>query len=49
LAIGAMVASIPPSCTTVISNGIEYRKCGNTYYQQSFNGSDVVYVVVPAP
>jgi hypothetical protein len=49
LAIGAMVASIPPSCTTVIRNGIEYRKCGDTYYQQSFNGPDVVYVVVPGP
>ena len=49
LAIGAMVASIPPSCTTVIRNGIEYKKCGNDYYQQTFRGSDVVYVVVPAP
>ena len=49
LAVGAMVASIPPSCTTVIRGGIEYRKCGDTYYQQSFNGPDVVYVVVPAP
>ena len=49
LAIGAMVASIPPSCTNVVRNGIEYRKCGDTYYQQSFNGPDVVYVVVPAP
>jgi hypothetical protein len=49
LAVGAMVASIPPSCSTVIRNGIEYKRCGNDYYQQSFNGSDVVYVVVPAP
>lgn len=49
LAVGAMVASIPPSCATVIRGGIEYRKCGDTYYQQSFKGSDVVYVVVPAP
>lgn len=49
LAVGAMVASIPPSCTTVIRNGIEYKKCGDTYYQQSFNGPDVVYVVVAAP
>ncbi len=49
LAIGAMVASIPPSCTTIFRNGIEYRQCGDTYYQQSFNGPDVVYVVVAAP
>ncbi len=49
MAIGAMVASIPPSCTTIIRGGIEYRKCGDTYYQQSFKGPDVVYVVVPAP
>jgi hypothetical protein len=49
LAVGAMVASIPPSCTSVIRNGVEYRKCGNTYYQESFRGDDVVYVVVPAP
>lgn len=49
LAIGAMVASIPPSCTTIIRGGIEYRQCGDTYYQQSFKGPDVVYVVVPAP
>jgi hypothetical protein len=44
-----MVASIPPSCSTIISNGKEYKKCGDTYYEQTFNGSEVVYVVVPAP
>jgi hypothetical protein len=48
LAIGAMVASVPPSCTTVYANGIEYKNCGGTYYQQTFRGPDVVYVVVPA-
>lgn len=48
LAIGAMVASVPPSCSTVYANGIEYKNCGGTYYQQTFKGPDVVYVVVPA-
>jgi hypothetical protein len=44
--VGAYYASLPTGCTTVIRSGISYYYCGTVYYQQSWYGNDVVYVVV---
>jgi hypothetical protein len=51
LMIGSMVAaaSMPPSCTTVIANGIKYQKCGSSYYQPFYQGDTLVYKVVQSP
>lgn len=47
--VGSVVASLPPSCTTVIVNGFSYRQCGTVWYQPSFAGTSVTYVVVSPP
>ncbi len=49
LAIGTWVNTLPAGCTTVVTAGVTYRNCGGTYYQRSYQGADVVYVVVEAP
>lgn len=47
--VGSVVNSVPPSCQTVVSNGVTYSQCGNTWYQPSYVGSQVQYVVVNPP
>jgi hypothetical protein len=47
--IGSVVHSVPPSCTSVIVNGIGYQQCGSTWYQPQFAGTSTTYVVVAAP
>ncbi len=47
--IGSIVYSVPPSCSTVIVNGISYSQCGNTWYQPQYYGTTVQYVVVNPP
>lgn len=47
--IGSVVYSLPPSCTSVIVNGISYQQCGSTWYQPQYAGSNVSYVVVNSP
>ena len=49
LAIGAIVAVLPPNCTTMVVNGISYRQCGNYWYQPQYDGPDVTYVVINQP
>jgi hypothetical protein len=44
--LGAYYYSLPPSCTIVYRNSISYHYCGSVYYQQTWSGNDVVYVVV---
>lgn len=48
-AIGSIVRSVPPSCTTVVVSGASYSQCGSTWYQPQYVGSSVQYVVVAAP
>jgi hypothetical protein len=44
---GSYYYALPPSgCTIVYRNGISYHYCGSVYYQQSYSGNSVVYVVV---
>jgi len=49
LVVGAMVASLPPNCTTIMANGFTYHSCGGTYYQPRYSGNTVTYVVVTRP
>ncbi|GKT10792.1 hypothetical protein [Desulforhabdus sp. TSK] len=39
------------SCTptTVVVNGITYSQCGTTWYQPTYSGGDVTYIVVNPP
>lgn len=49
-AIGSMVYSLPPSgCTTVVSAGVTYSRCGSVWYEPRYAGTSVSYVVVNAP
>jgi Family of unknown function (DUF6515) len=45
VAVGTTVATLPEQCTTVVVDGVAYRRCGETYYRAS-GGS---YVVVNPP
>lgn len=51
LVIGTMIAAstMPTTCTTVIANGINYRRCSNSYYQPFYEGDTLVYRVVASP
>ena len=49
LAVGAIVASLPPSCSGVRIGGVYYQRCGGTWYAPRYDGPDVVYVVVQDP
>jgi hypothetical protein len=47
--IGSMAASIPPSCQTVMVNGMTYSRCGSTWYMPQMQGSSITYIVVAPP
>jgi hypothetical protein len=47
--IGSVAYSVPPSCGTVVVNGMSYSQCGSTWYEPRYSGSNVEYVVVNAP
>lgn len=47
--IGSMVNTLPPQCVTVIRYGVSYYQCGSTWYQPTYVGTSVQYVVVVAP
>jgi hypothetical protein len=51
LVVGSMVAasSIPPSCGTVVVNGVGFRQCDGYWYQPQYSGTQVTYVVVNPP
>jgi hypothetical protein len=51
LALGSVIAAstMPRSCTTVVTSGISYRRCGNSYYQPFYQGDTLVYKSVNYP
>ena len=51
LVIGSVIAAstMPSTCTTVVANGISYRRCDNSYYQPFYEGDTLVYKVVASP
>lgn len=44
--VGSYYRTLPPSCTIVMKGAVSYHYCGSVYYQQTWSGNDVVYVVV---
>ena len=48
-AVGSVVTILPDDCITTVVNGCIYRQCGSVWYQRQYTGSNVTYVVVPAP
>lgn len=48
-AIGTIAAALPPGCTGTPVGGVEYYRCGSTWYRAAFQGNNLVYAVVPAP
>jgi hypothetical protein len=44
--LGSYYYSLPPGCSVVYRAGVSYHYCGSVYYQQSWSGDQVVYVVV---
>ena len=49
VAAGYRVSAIPATAVPVVVAGQTYYEDNGVYYQQVFDGSQVVYVVVPAP
>ena len=49
IAVGSLVRTLPPSCTTTVVNGVSYSQCGGTWYLPQYSGTTVQYVVVNAP
>jgi hypothetical protein len=47
--VGSMVETLPPSCSTVVIGGVTYEQCGSTWYQPTYVGTEIQYVVVTAP
>jgi hypothetical protein len=45
VAVGTTVAALPAQCTTVVVDGVAYRRCGATYYRASGGA----YVAVTPP
>jgi len=44
-AVGTVTTTLPPGCTATHLNGVDYQRCGSTYYQPSMQGTNLVYVV----
>lgn len=45
VAVGTVVATLPPSCTKVVVNGVVYQNCDNVYYVPQ----GTQYIVVEEP
>ena len=46
---GAYYSTLPAGCATVVRVGLTYYQCGGYWYQPSYSGSNVTYVVVDEP
>jgi hypothetical protein len=49
LTVGMQLSALPSGCTAQTAGGITYHRCGGAWVQPYMQGSQVVYVVVPAP
>jgi endonuclease/exonuclease/phosphatase (EEP) superfamily protein YafD len=47
--IGTTATALPSGCISQTAAGGSYFQCGSTWYQPSFKGTNLVYVVVAAP
>jgi hypothetical protein len=50
VAVGSLIAAatMPPSCTTIMHQGISYKRCDGRYYKPVYQGDELVYKVVPS-
>jgi hypothetical protein len=48
-AIGTVVSALPTGCAAVEAQGVAVYNCGNIYYRPVYQGSALVYQVVPYP
>jgi hypothetical protein len=48
-AIGDVTYALPAGCVSTTVNGITYYQCGSTWYQPTFMGTTITYVVVNPP
>lgn len=49
LAVGTVIATIPPSCVAVVVNGVSYEDCNGNWFERRYDGHKVVYVAVANP
>jgi len=47
--IGTVVPALPSGCSSVTVQGANYFNCAGVYYKPSFQGTNLVYVVVEKP
>ena len=47
--IGTVVPALPAGCSSVAVQGVNYFNCAGVYYMPSFQGTNLVYVVVEKP
>ena len=47
--IGTTILSLPAGCSSVSAAGGTYFNCDGVYYQPSYQGNSLVYIVVQAP
>ena len=43
--VGTIVTTLPPGCMPTKLNGVDYQRCGATYYAVKLQGSTAVFVV----
>lgn len=43
--VGTVVTTLPPGCAPTKLNGVDYERCGSTYYRAQMMGSNLVFVV----
>lgn len=49
VAVGAVVSTLPPTCTSVLVGNVAYQHCGPTWYRPAYTGTTVNYTVVNPP
>ena len=47
--IGTVVPALPAGCSSVNVQGANYFNCAGVYYKPSFQGNNLIYVVVEKP
>ena len=43
--VGTIVTSLPPGCSGTKLNGVDYQRCGSTYYEAKMMGNNLIFVV----
>lgn len=44
VAVGTVVTALPAGCALTTLNGVQFHRCGSTYYRAAISGSNLVYV-----